>query len=197
MNTRQPLSVLAISGSLRRDSFNRRALQLAKRLAIEAGANVDELDLKTLDLPIYDQDIQDAGLPESVQKLKVAVEAADVIILASPEYNYSISAALKNALDWGSRKGNSWAGKTVITLGASDGQYGTVRGQLHLRQVLIDLNMLFLPQPMVMIKNAEEAFTPEGDLVDQKNMVKLKTLIEKTLAITPAFQAITPTKRDA
>src|SRR5689334_16655381 len=101
------LNVLAIPGSLRQDSFNRKALTIAIRLAEAQGAKVTMLDLKILDLPLYDQDVQDAGLPESVQKLKAAVEACDMLIIASPEYNYSIPGVLKNALDWGSRKGNS------------------------------------------------------------------------------------------
>ncbi len=148
-----------------------------------------ELDLKTLDLPLYDQDIQDAGLPESVQQLKRMVEASEMVMIASPEYNYSIPGVLKNALDWGSRLGNSWNGKTTVLFGVSNGRYATVRGQFHLRQSITALNMLALPQPMVLVPNGDDAFTPDGEFVDPTLTERLKKLIAATLAITPAFQA--------
>lgn len=185
----QSLKVLAICGSLRRDSYNRKALVIAKRMARELGGEVTELDLGTLDLPIYNQDIQDAGLPENVQKLKAAVQACDVLLIASPEYNYSISGVLKNAIDWGSRVGNSWSGKTAIIFGASNGPYGTVRGQFQLRQVLVSVNVLCLPQPMVLVKNAKEGFTESGGFADQKTTERLRLLIQKTFMVTKAFQA--------
>lgn len=183
-------TALAISGSLRQGSYNRRLLQNAKRISIEAGAQATELDLKSLDLPIFDQDIQDAGVPESVTQLKAAVEACDALLIASPEYNYSVSSALKNALDWGSRLGNSWQGKTAVIMSVSNGQYGGVRGLLHLRQILVDLDVLVLPKPMIQIRNGPTAFTPAGDLVDTKSMEKLEELIQKTFTITPTFRQL-------
>lgn len=113
------LKVLAISGSLRRDSCNRKALQIAKKIAADWGAEISELDLKTMNLPIYDGDIEAQGMPEAVQKLKAAVEATDVLLIASPEYNHSISGALKNAIDWLSRGENSLDGKLTAIFGAS------------------------------------------------------------------------------
>ena len=92
------LRVLTISGSLRTESYNRKALQVAKSIAADLGAEVHELDLRKLNLPIYDRDIQNQGMPESVQKLKKEIEASDVLIIASPEYNYSVSGALKTPL---------------------------------------------------------------------------------------------------
>ncbi len=105
------LNVLAFSGSLRTDSYNRKALQAAKKIAAAAGAIVNELDLRQLALPIYDGDIEAAGMPESALRLKAAVEASDLLLIASPEYNSSISGALKNAIDWLSRGKNSLDGK--------------------------------------------------------------------------------------
>lgn len=191
-----PLSVLAISGSLRRDSWNRKALQVAKQLTSEAGAAVTEIDLKELDLPVYDQDIQSAGMPAGVMELKRQIEGADVLLIASPENNYSISAALKNAIDWASREGNSWGGKTAILLGVSDGPYGSVRGHFQLRQILTSVNVLVLPQPNVLFRNAPEGFGPDGSLTDTKMVQRLKTLIANTLAITPAWRTIGTTKRE-
>lgn len=175
------LKVLGISGSLRKDSYNRKALQVAKNLAAEFGAEVSEIDLKELNLPMYDGDIEAQGLPESVKKLKAAIEAMDVLLIASPEYNYSISGALKNALDWASRGGNSFDGKWAVIFGASSGSFGTLRGQFHLRQIFYDLNIFVLPQPQVFIKSAQDAFNPDGSLKDGKLNGQLKLLIQKTL----------------
>ena len=81
------LKVIAIAGSLRRESYNRKLLQIAKKLASELGASIEEADLKQLSLPIYDGDIEAQGLPASVQQLKATVEKADVLLIATPEYN--------------------------------------------------------------------------------------------------------------
>lgn len=175
------LKALAVSGSLRTDSFNRKALQIAKQIAADLGAQVQELDLRELNLPIYDKDIQDRGWPEPVQKLKKEIETSDVLIIASPEYNYGISGALKNAIDWASRgEKNSFDGKLAVILGASTGGLGTLRGQLQLRQNLASVNVLILPQPQVLISRAELAFDPDGSFTDPKNFETLKALIEKT-----------------
>ena len=122
------LKVLGISGSLRKYSYNRKALQIAKKIASDLGAEVSEADLKELNLPIYDGDIEAQGLPESVKKFKAAVEVNDVLLIVSPEYNYSISGALKNAFGWASRGGNSFDGKWAVIFGVSPGAFGTLRG---------------------------------------------------------------------
>lgn len=176
------LNVLAVCGSLRTGSYNRKLLQIAKRVAEEAGAKVSELDLRELNLPIFDQDIQDRGFPESVVKLKNAVVAADVLFIASPENNYSVSAALKNAFDWGSRQKNAFAGKVAGIMSVSSGRFGGVRGQLHLRHILTELDVLVLPKPQVYVGPAESAFNPDGSLKDAKTMGFLELLIKKTLA---------------
>ncbi len=183
------LKVLMISGSLRKDSYNRKALQIAKKFTTEFGVEVEEVDLKALNLPIYDQDIQDQGLPESVKKFKQIIEGSDVIFIASPEYNYSVPGGLKNALDWASREGNSFTGKVGAIFGASSGPYGTLRSQPHLRQIMTSLNVLLLPQPQVMIGNAPEIFDTEGNLTNQKNLDQLKNLIQKTLELAQKLKS--------
>lgn len=177
------LHVLAISGSLRTASYNRIALQIAKRIASDLGAEVKEIDLRELSLPLYDQDIQDTGMPEPVLSLKAACTAADALLIASPEYNYSISAALKNALDWASRGGNSLSGKVAAVFGASDGRIGTARGQPHLRQILMSLNVIATPQPQVYITMADQAFNPDGSLKDPKLNEQLQKLVANTLSL--------------
>lgn len=184
------LKVLAISGSLRRDSYNRKALQIAKKFAADLGVEVNEADLKALDLPIYDGDIEEQGIPESAQKFKKMVEECDILLIASPEYNYSFSGALKNAIDWLSRGGkNSLDSKVAAIFGASSGPFGTLRGQYHLRQTLFALNVFVLPQPQVFIKFAGEAFDEYGSFKDQKLSEQLRDLIEKTLKFAVKLKA--------
>ena len=183
------LKVLALSGSLRTDSYNRKSLQITKKIASEFGAEVKEIDLRELDLPIYDADIQAKGLPDNVRKLKAEIEAADVLLIASPEYNYGISGALKNAIDWASREGNSLDGKVATIFGASPGIFGTLRGQFQLRQILMSLNVFILPQPHVFIKNANEAFNPDGSLKDPKTVEQLKKLVGLTLDFTKKLKS--------
>ncbi len=178
-----PLTILAISGSLRKASLNRKLLEIAKHIASDAGHTVTEADLKELALPIYDQDIQDQGFPESVTKFKTMIEAADVVLISSPEYNHSIPGGLKNAIDWASRDKNSFDGKVAAIFGVSDGPFGTVRMQPHLRQVLATLNVLTLPRPQVNIRMGKEAFNEDGSLKDPDTYTLLETLIKKTLEV--------------
>ena len=175
------LGVFALSGSLRTDSFNRKALQIAKRFAEGWGAEVREIDLRELALPIYDADIEAKGFPESVNQFKKAIEAADVILIASPEYNHSIPGGLKNAIDWASRGENSFDGKVAAIFGASNGLFGTARMQPQLRQTLAALNVFVIPQPQIMIRNGGEAFNPDGSLKDEKTAALIKKLVERAL----------------
>jgi chromate reductase, NAD(P)H dehydrogenase (quinone) len=182
------LNVLGISGSLRQGSFNRKALQVAKRFAAQAGADVAEADLKELALPIYDGDIEDRGMPDSVLRLKAAVEASHVVLVASPEYNHSISGALKNAIDWLSRGKNSLDGKVAAVFGASTGVFGTARGQYHLRQTLTALNVIVIPQPQVLIGTASAAFHPDGAFQNPKTEELLQRLIGRALKTASQLQ---------
>jgi chromate reductase len=118
---------------------------------------------------VFDQDIE-AHLPPRVVELKAAVRAADAVLFATPEYNFSIPGVLKNAIDWGSRPhGDScWGGKPAAVLGASPGLLGTARAQYHLRQVLAGLDMKLLNKPEVMIPGAAKAFDAEGRLTDER-----------------------------
>lgn len=181
--TIQPLHILAISGSLRSESLNRKALQIAKKIASELGADVREMDLKTLALPVFDEDLRAHGFPESVVTLKYAIEAADVLLIATPEYNHSIPGPLKNAIDWASDKTNPFSEKTAAIFGASTGLFGTLRAQLHLRQVLTALGVELVPQPQIFIRSAHEAFLPDGSLADAQTFKQLRSLIEETLKL--------------
>jgi len=179
----QTLNILAISGSLRAESYNRKVLQIAKKIASEFDVNINEIDLKKLALPVFDEDLRANGFTESVLKFKQAVETADVLLIATPEYNHSIPGPLKNAIDWASDKKNPFSGKVAAIFGASTGIFGTLRSQLQLRQIFAALNVELLPQPQVYIRFAGEAFLPDGSLVDSKIMKQLHLLIEATLKL--------------
>lgn len=183
------LKVLAISGSLRTNSLNSRALQVAKQLAAEAGGTVQQADLKTLALPVYDGDVEAAGMPEQVLRLKAMAEAADVLLIASPEYNHSIPGGLKNAIDWLSRGRNSLDGKVAAIFGASSGLFGTARGQIQLRHVLEVLNVVVIPQPFVYIREAEDAFQPDGSFKEPKTTALLKRLVERAIEVAAKLKS--------
>ena len=176
------LKVVGICGSLREDSFNRKLLNCAKSIVFEMGCNMTEADLRELGLPVFNADMEGGELPENVKSFKKMVEEAHVVVIASPEYNYSISGVLKNALDWLSKGGkNSLNSKIAVIMGASTGAYGTVRGQNHLRQILSCLNVIVLPQPQIMIPFADTAFNTDGSLKDEKTAVMLRRLLQTTL----------------
>jgi chromate reductase, NAD(P)H dehydrogenase (quinone) len=178
----EKLNVLGMCGSLRSGSYNRMLLKIAMGCASAAGAEVKEADLRALNLPIYDYDIEAAGMPEPVLQFKTMIEESEVILIASPEYNYAVSGVLKNAIDWASRgKKNAWGGKWAAIFGASTGPMGTVRGQFALRLILTSVNMNLLPQPQVFVSLADNAFSPDGSLVQKNLEDQLKRLVEKTM----------------
>lgn len=177
------LKAVAISGSIRTNSLNRQALQIAKKIAANLGIDVIEVDLKQFNLPIYDGDIEDLGIPNKVRELKKIVENADILILASPEYNHSISGALKNTIDWLTRGNNSLTKKVAAIFGVSSGSFGTVRGQNHLRQILTALNVYVIPQPQVFISNGDNAFFADGSLKNSTTQELLENLINKAYEI--------------
>jgi chromate reductase len=132
------VKVLAVSGSLRADSYNTRLLEAAAAAA-PVGVEVEILDPALIaDLPLYDQDLDDEGAPASVDRLRTAWAAADAILFATPEYNGSVPGGLKNAIDWASRPKFAAAlvNKTVGVIGASTGQFGAMWAQQDLRKIL-------------------------------------------------------------
>jgi chromate reductase len=172
-----PLVVLGIAGSLRRDSYNRAALRAAQELAPQgARINVFEID----GLPGFNQD-EEGNPPAKVTELKNAIRAADAILFVTPEYNYSVPGVLKNAIDWASRPygDSAWAGKPVAIMGASIGMMGTARAQYHLRQMFVFLNMFPVNQPEVMISNAAKRFDEQGNLTDETSRKLIGQLLEE------------------
>jgi len=177
-----PIAILGIAGSLRQASYNRAALRAAERLVPE-GARLDIFDLAGI--PLFNQD-DEKNLPPRVVELKRSIRAADAVLLATPEYNYSMPAVLKNAIDWASRPygDNSWDGKPVALMGASPGSLGTARAQYQLRQLFVALNMPALNRPEVLISNAAERFDEQGNLKDESTGRHIRNLLESLVEWT-------------
>jgi chromate reductase len=176
------LHILGIAGSLRRGSYNQSALRAAGELAPDGV----ELDIFPLDeIPIFNQDLERTP-PAPVIEFKRRIRQADAILIATPEYNYSVPGVLKNAIDWASRPfgDNAWSGKPVAILGAAPGGVGTARAQYHLRQIFVFLNLLALNQPEVMITDASKRFDAEGNLIDGPTREILRELVESLVSWT-------------
>ena len=160
------MKILGISGSLRKDSFNTAALRAAQQL-VPAGSTLEIFSLA--EIPVYNEDVRDKGYPAPVQKFRDAIKAADAVLIACQEYNYSFSGVLKNAIDWASRPPEQpFDGKKIALMGASPGMLGTARAQYQLRQVFIFMNGKILNRPEVFIAAADKKFGDKGNLTDEK-----------------------------
>jgi chromate reductase len=174
--------VLGISGSLRKASFNSGLLRAASQVLPE-GMSLEIFDLSPI--PFFNGDVDAVGVPEPVQHFKQCIAAADALLIATPEYNYSLPGVLKNAIDWASRppKESPLNGKPLAILGAG-GQSGTARAQLHLRQVAVFTNMLPLNKPEVIVQRAWEKFDAQGNLTDETVRQQVRALLEALQAWT-------------
>ena len=168
--------ILGIAGSLRRESYNRAALRAATQLAPE-GAVVEIFEID--DIPGFNQD-DEQNPPAKVVELKRRVRETDAVLFVTPEYNYSITGVLKNAIDWASRPygDSAWNGKPAAIMGASVGLIGTARAQYHLRQMMVFLNMFPVNQPEVMIGNASKRFDSEGNFTDEATKDFIRQLLQ-------------------
>ncbi len=176
------VKILGIPGSLRRASFNRFALESARWLLPDE-ASLDIFGLE--DIPPYSQDLEKQP-PARVIELKTGVRAADAILFATPEYNFSVPGVLKNAIDRASRPygDSAWQGKPVAVMGASVGRLGTARAQYHLRQSFVFLNMYPVNQPEVLIANAAQRFNDRGELTDETSRELVRKLLAELVAWT-------------
>lgn len=170
------MRVVAMLGSLRKRSFNR-ALALEAGKYLPAGTSFELLELGAL--PHYDQDVFDAGLPESAAQLGKAIAAADGLLIVSPEYNYSMPGLLKNGIDWLSRLPEKpLANKPVGIASASMGIFGGVRMQLHLRQALMFTGARMLTRPEFHLGQAQNKFDADLKLVDEETRKHLKGFVD-------------------
>jgi len=160
------IHVLGIAGSLRAKSYNKAALRAASELLPE-GMTLEIYDIAPI--PLFNQDVEARGDPEPVQHFKVRLAAANALLIATPEYNYSMPGVLKNALDWASRPPTTTplGEKPLAIFGASSGPWGTARAQLALRQSAVFMNMHPMNKPALQISHAESKFDADLKLTDE------------------------------
>jgi NAD(P)H-dependent FMN reductase len=184
------VKILAFAGSTRADSLNKKLVQVAAQYANTAGAEVTVLDLKDYPMPLYDGDAEAAtGLPDHAKKFKAVLESHQGLLLASPEYNGSLSAVLKNAIDWATRgEENAFAGKTAALLSASPGAMGGLRGLMQVRQILAGLNTMVLPEHFA-LGQAHTLFDDKNQLKDDKVAAKVKALAERLVIVCQKLAA--------
>lgn len=187
--------ILVFAGSTRTDSWNKKLARSAAEIASAAGAEATCIDLRELELPLYDGDLEARdGLPAGAKRLKELMKSHHAFLIASPEYNSSITAVLKNAIDWASRAEKdekalaAFQGKLALLVAASPGALGGLRGLVHLRAILSNLGVLVLPEQLAVSK-AHEAFDERGRLKDEKQRATLERHIAALIATTVKLHA--------
>lgn len=181
------MKVLALAGSTRADSYNKKLVQEAAKIAQERGAEVTIIDLKEYPMPFYDADLeQKEGMPKNAQRFRDRIMNSDAILISSPQYNASIPAVLKNALDWASRdeKGEesdtAFKGKKFVLMSASPGKKGGAKGLVHLRAVLKDCGGEIL-EKQVSVPCADQAFDETGSLLDISIKQQLEQAVDQLI----------------
>ena len=169
------IKVLGFAGSLRKGSYNKALLRTAREESPE------DMELEVFDIegiPPYNQDL-DNDMPARVKEFKQKIKAADAILIATPEYNYSVPGVLKNAIDWASRPpgDNSWDDKPVAVMSASIGMIAGARAQYHLRQTFVYVNMHALNRPEVMVPFVADKVDASGQVTDAKTREKVKEMM--------------------
>ena len=182
------IRILGIAGSTRRESLNRRLLHVAIRGAESAESidvKIEDLDLRDLDIPLYDGESETLeGMPDGVRRLREALKSSDGVVVASPEYNGSMTAVLKNAIDWTSRPDprfpddpplTAWRGKAGGIISTSPGGLGGIQGLVHLRAVLNHMGMLVVPQQAA-IPSGHDAFHESGSILDATQHAQVESV---------------------
>ena len=178
----RPVTILGFAGSLRKGSYNKALLRAAMEL-VPRDVKLEIFDLEGI--PPFNQDLE-TQMPEKVKEFKAKTKAADAILIATPEHNYSIPGVLKNAIDWASRPygDNSFDGKPVAMMSASTGMLGGARAQYHLRQTFVFLNMFPINKPEVIVTFAPQKFDQNGRLTDETTRKFMRELLENLVAWT-------------
>lgn len=174
MSPPETLRLATLSGSLRHASYNS---ALIRALPEVAPASIQFVGVSMAGVPVYNGDLEDQGVPETVTDLHRAIRACDGLIIATPEYNHGIPGGLKNAIDWLSRGAmpHGLYGIPVAILGASDGMIGTTRAQYALRQTLAALNAPTMPFPQVLVSHAQRKIDDAGVLHDEATREFIRT----------------------
>lgn len=184
--------ILAFSGSARKGSFNKKLLSVVAQAVRERDLEVTEVDLADFPMPLFSEDLEAAGVPPEVRDFKqLAFEHAGYLI-ASPEYNGSVSPLLKNTLDWMSRKHDgeahmaAYRGKVAAVVSASPGGLGGIRALPHLRYILEGVGTLVIPETLA-LGQAHNAFAGDGSLVDDGMRQRVAALAENLSRVTRAL----------
>jgi len=182
----ETVNILGFAGSLRKGSYNKALLRAAGEL-LPAGASIELFDLEGI--PPFNQDLEGSP-PERVKEFKSRIRAASAVLIATPEYNFSVPGVLKNALDWASRPygDSAWPGKPLGLMSASTGMLGGSRAQYHLRQTLLFLDVRAVSKPEVFVTFAGQKFDDKGKLTDEATRGAVADLLKAlvNLASAPA-----------
>lgn len=187
------IHLIGVSGSLRKGSFNTMLLKAAAQL-LPADTTMDIVSIA--DIPLYNADLDlptSEKRPVSVEKFRKAIADADGILIASPEYNYSIPGTLKNAIDWASRgKDSPLLHKPIALIGATIGMWGTVRMQAHFQNIYLYMNMKPVYKPEILVAKAESKFDKDGNLIDEttKKLLSQKLETLKDLILQTRAEAV-------
>ena len=192
------MKFLVFAGSTRTQSFNRRLAAVAAHMARDAGAEVTLLELADFDIPLYNADLETAGTPADVIRLKEVLDAHPAWVICSPEYNGSYTGLLKNTIEWASSPvaGHAewsdgtrpFAGKVVGMLSASNGALGGLRSQSHLAPLLLNLECWLAPRHFA-LPRAASAFDAQGQLVDASQAAHVRGVVEQVLWAAERLQA--------
>jgi chromate reductase len=176
------LLILGFAGSLRKDSYNKALLKAAEELLPEE-TRLEIFDLEGI--PPFNQELE-SRMPEKVKEFKAKIRAADAVLIATPEHNYSVPGVLKNAIDWASRPygDNSFEGKPAAIMSASTGMLGGARAQYHLRQIFVFLDMRPVNRPEVFITFAGQKIDEHGKLNDETSRKLIRQLLEALIYLT-------------
>lgn len=187
--------ILAFAGSTRTDSFNKKLVKIAAQGATAAGAEATVVDLRDFSMPLFDEDLEaKEGLPAGARQFKDLLLAHDGLLIASPEYNSSITPVLKNAIDWASRpvEGEAplgcFVGKVAALMSTSPGALGGLRGLVHVRSILSSIKVIVLPD-QIAVPKAYEAFDADGSLKDSKQQASVEGLGANVTTIVAKLKA--------
>ena len=183
----KPVKILGFVGSLRKGSYNKALMRAAVELTPE-DAKIEVFDLEGI--PPFNQDLERQP-PQIVKDFKAKIRKADAILIASPEYNYSVPGVLKNAIDWASRPygDNAFEGKPVAIMSASIGTLGGARAQYHLRQSFVFLDMRPLNRPEVMMPFAQDNVDANGNVTNEQTKRLIRELLEALVQWTRKLKA--------
>ena len=182
-------AILALAGSARPDTFNKKLIRIAARGAEAAGASVTVIDLRDFELPVYDADLEaEKGLPPAAVELRSLLERHQGLLIASPENNGSVSARLKNTIDWSTRSEEAqpdiskYQGKIAALLAASPGGLGGLRGLVHVRAILEMIGCMVIPDQLT-VRSAHTAFDEAGELTDERQAKRVEAIGARLAAL--------------